>query len=113
MSLLSNSAVTSVKWPCPGGGASIQSRILSNGEVLSRRELSDEVIAGLGLTDTELAETLAGGGNRAASRSMGVRAFIQSWSDKQTRKRICSDHADSGRDLLREYPNGVEIQRLQ
>lgn len=43
-------------------------RILSNGEVLSRRELSDEVIAGLGLTDTELAETLAGGGNRAASR---------------------------------------------
>jgi len=87
--------------------------VLSNGQVLSRRELSDAVIADLGLTDAELSETMAGGGNRASSRVhwASEHLFKAGAISRPTRGSV--QMTQFGHDLLDEFPNGISMERLR
>ena len=82
--------------------------VLSNGEVLHRRELRQRVIDQLSLSDSERAETNPGGGNRANSRVH--------WLDEQINLKMIhpapestrSDHFDelrrNVRTLCKQFP---------
>ena len=86
--------------------------VLSNGEVLHRRELRQRVIDQLSLSDSERAETNPGGGNRANSRVHWAIEYLCQAGAVVRPKRGYAQITDLGRELLRE-PGDVTLARLR
>jgi restriction system protein len=86
--------------------------VLSNGEVLHRRELRQRVIDQLSLSDSERAETNPGGGNRANSRVHWAIEYLCQAGAVVRPKRGYAQITDLGRGLLRE-PGDVTLARLR
>jgi len=86
--------------------------VLSDGEVLHRRELRQRVLDRLKLTDSELAETNPGGGNRANSRVHWAVEFLCQARAVSRPLRGYAQMTDLGRELVRE-PGGVTLARLR
>jgi restriction system protein len=86
--------------------------VLSNGEVLHRRELRQRVIDQLSLSDSERAETNPGGGNRANSRVHWAIEYLCQAGAVVRPKRGYAQITDLGRELMRE-PGDVTLARLR
>lgn len=87
--------------------------VLSNNDVIHRREIFDKVAAQLDLTPEERAETNPGGGNRTKSRVHWALEYLCQAGAVTRPKRGFAQITDLGKVLLIEQPNGVTIERLR
>ena len=87
--------------------------VLSNNDVIHRREIFDKVAAQLDLTPEERAETNPGGGNRTRSRVHWALEYLCQAGAVTRPKRGFAQITDLGKVLLIEQPNGVTLERLR
>ncbi len=83
-----------------------------NGE-MHRKDHRDQVIERLDLTDQERAETMAGGGNRAASRVHWSAEYLAQAKAIKRPKRGYMEITQRGIDLLDENPTGITVKDLR
>lgn len=88
-------------------------RVLCDGRTLHSRDLITAVVTNLNLSDTERAETLSGGGNRARSRVHWALEFLCQSGAVQRPQRGYAQITDLGQKLLQEQPEGVTLTRLR
>ena len=87
--------------------------VLSNDEVLHRRDLFDQVSARLDLTPEERAESNPGGGNRTRSRVHWALEYLCQAGAVARPKRGFAQITGLGKSLLIEQPAGVTLERLR
>jgi len=87
--------------------------VLSDGEIVHRREVFDQVSARLDLTPEERAETNQGGGNRTRSRVTWAVQYLFEAAAVTRPKRGYVQITEFGKTLLVEEPNGVTLERLK
>ena len=87
--------------------------VLSNDEVLHRRDLFDQVSARLDLTPEERAESNPGGGNRTRSRVHWALEYLCQAGAVARPKRGFAQITVLGKSLLIEQPDGVTLERLR
>jgi len=86
---------------------------LGDGQAWRSRDLRDEVVSKLDLTDAERSETMGGGGNRAASRvHWATESLFQSGAISRPRRGYLQ-LTEFGRELMRENPSGIDVGVLE
>ena len=87
--------------------------VLSNDEVLHRRDLFDKVSVRLDLTPEERVESNPGGGNRTRSRVNWALEYLCQARAVVRPTRGFAQITELGKSLLVEQPNGVTLERLR